>query len=519
MSSTRRKITRRVLIGSGIVLGTCGTAIGGAAFLALRGPDKQSNIGGLEFQNQLAIPPLHEPTFDADGTRRFDLTLQTGSANLFPEGDSGTWGVNGPFLAPTLRARRGDTVAIDLHNELPEASTIHWHGMHLPARMDGGPHQMIEVGTTWSPNWEIEQPAALWYHPHPHGETAEQVYRGIAGLFLIDDDEEAALELPRTYGVDDVPLILQDKRVKDNGEFDLSAGSFLDNFTGSPSFGIRGNRILVKGTFDPSITVTTSVVRFRVLNGSNARFYNIGFTDDRLFCLLASDAGLLRGPLPKLDRLLVGPGERVEILVAFTPGDAVILRSFEQNLAVEGVVERQIGGEDTFDLVRFTAADELGGVAELPKLVLPDAVIDVPPGATVRTFELDGHNSINGEKMDMNRIDVVVPAGAVEIWEITSNGQPHTFHIHGASYTVLDVDGQLPPPHLRGPKDTVLVSPDHPVRLAVRFVSHVDPEMPFMYHCHLLRHEDNGMMGQFVIVEPGMEVATPLTLNAAHSGH
>ncbi|MEJ7838715.1 MAG: multicopper oxidase domain-containing protein, partial [Thermomicrobiales bacterium] len=346
MSFTRKKVTRRVVIGSGIVLGTCGAGIGSAAFFALRGPNKQSNVGVLEFQHPLAIPPVLEPTIDADGTRRFDLTLQTGSASLFPQGDSETWGVNGPFLAPTLRARRGDSVAIDLHNELPEASTIHWHGMHLPAMMDGGPHQMIDVGTIWSPSWEIEQPAAtLWYHPHPHGDTAEHVYRGITGLFLIYDDEESSLDLPRTYGVDDVPLILQDKRVTEDGQFDLNAGSFLDNFTGSLSFGIRGEHILVNGTFDPFFTVTTSVVRFRVLNGSNTRFYNLGFTDDRSFSLLASDAGILRGPLPKLDRLLVGPGERVEILVCFEAGETVILRSFEQDLAVEGVVERQIGGE------------------------------------------------------------------------------------------------------------------------------------------------------------------------------
>lgn len=119
----------------------------------------------------------------------------------------------------------------------------------------------------------------------------------------------------------------------------------------------------------------------------------------------------------------------------------------------------------------------------------------------------------------MNRIDLVVPAGAIEIWDIRSNGQPHTFHIHGASYIVLDVDGQPPPPHLHGPKDTVLVSSDHPVRLAVQFVSHIDPKIPFMYHWHLLRHEDNGMMGQFVVVEPGMEVVTPLTLDSGHTGH
>ena len=519
MSAKRRKISRRVLIGGGVVLGTCVAGLSFPAYRAIRGPGKQSNIGELKFLNPLAIPALAESNV-ANGVRNFDLTLQTGSANLFPEGESETWGVNGSFLGPTLRARRGETVAIDLHNELPEATTIHWHGMHLPAIMDGGPHQMVDVGTTWSPTWTVEQPAStLWYHPHPHGKTANHVYRGIAGLFLIDDDEEAALDLPRTYGVDDIPLIVQDKRVKDDGDFDLSAGSILDEFTGAPSFGIRGDHILVNGTFDPSFTISTPIVRFRVLNGSNTRFYNLGFTDDRPFGLLATENGLIGGDLPELTRLLLGPGERVEILVEFAANDEVILRSFEQDLDVAGVNGRQIGSQDTFDLVRFKAPGDLVTSQGLPGSVLPPRDAIATDGATVRAFKLEGHTSINGEEMDMNRIDVVIPSGAIEIWEVESNSNPHTFHIHGATFHVLDVDGREPEAHLRGPKDTVLVSPDHSVRLAVQFVTHINPDVPFMYHCHLLKHEDNGMMGQFVIVEPGMEAATSLTLDNGHGEH
>jgi FtsP/CotA-like multicopper oxidase with cupredoxin domain len=118
--------------------------------------------------------------------------------------------------------------------------------------------------------------------------------------------------------------------------------------------------------------------------------------------------------------------------------------------------------------------------------------------------------------MDMNRIDEVVPASSFEIWNVESNGQPHTFHIHGATFHVLEVDGSSPPAHLKGPKDTVLVSPDHPVRLAVQFDSHTNPDVPYMYHCHILRHEDNGMMGQFVVVEPGTEDTVSRTLDTAH---
>jgi FtsP/CotA-like multicopper oxidase with cupredoxin domain len=151
--------------------------------------------------------------------------------------------------------------------------------------------------------------------------------------------------------------------------------------------------------------------------------------------------------------------------------------------------------------------------------LLADTPLEIPENATVRKFTFDGHNSINDKKMDMNRIDEVVPSGALEIWDVESDGNPHTFHIHGATFHVLEVEGEQPPPHLRGPKDTVPVASDHAVKLAVQFVTHIDPDVPFMYHCHILKHEDNGMMGQFVIVEPGMEDATPRTLDSGHASH
>jgi FtsP/CotA-like multicopper oxidase with cupredoxin domain len=207
------------------------------------------------------------------------------------------------------------------------------------------------------------------------------------------------------------------------------------------------------------------------------------------------------------------------MLVAFTANDDVVLRSFSQDVAGQGTIDKQIGGEDTFDLVRFTVPDDLGAAGELPYSLLSETPLEIPESATVRKFTLDGHTKINGEKMDMNRIDEVVPSGALEIWEVRSDGNPHTFHIHGATFHVLEVAGEVPPPHLRGPKDTVPVAAGREVKLAVQFVTHIDPDVPFMYHCHILKHEDNGMMGQFVIVEPGMEDTTPRTLDSGHASH
>ncbi len=515
MSSRRTTLTRRTLIAGGTLLGCGAIVTGGGVATWYLGSQPRSNTGELDFANPLAIPPLLEGNIDDSGRRRFDLTLQTGSTRIVPDGDAGTWGVNSPFLGPTLRARRGDEIAFAVHNELPEATSIHWHGMHLPASMDGGPHQMIATGETWEPVWAVDQPAATtWYHPHPHAKTAEHVYRGVAGLFLIDDDESDDLGLPSEYGVDDIPLIIQDREFTDDGEMTMDGGSFLRDIGGGTNFGVLGDTILVNGTWNPHLEIERSLVRFRILNGSNARFYNLGFTDDRAFHLVATDNGLVSGEPVELTRLLVGPGERAEVVVAFEPGEEVLLRAFGADLGSNG---RSIGANDTWDILQLRAADSLDEVGVLPEdLGDGGQAPDVPGEARVHRLTLDGHNRINGQEMDMGRIDEVVPAGALELWEVRTNGQQHTFHIHGCTFHVMAVNGKEPPPELRGPKDTVFVGPGHDVRLAVQFMDYTDPEVPYMYHCHLLRHEDNGMMGQFVVVEPGTEDTVDWTIEDDH---
>jgi FtsP/CotA-like multicopper oxidase with cupredoxin domain len=247
---------------------------------------------GLGFTNRLRIPPLAKSQADTDGTKRFALSLLSGGRSEFLPGrvTKNTWGINGPYLGPTVRVARGDRVRMTVTNRLPETSTLHWHGMRLPARMDGGPHQMIEPGTTWTPEWTIDQPATTaWFHPHPHERTALHVYRGLAGLFLIDDP--VGPRLPSTYGVDDIPLIVQDKKLDDDGS--LATGG-VDEGT----FGLLGNTILVNGTYDPFLEVTTQLVRFRLLNASNARVYRVGLADNRTFDVIAGDAGPLPSPAP-----------------------------------------------------------------------------------------------------------------------------------------------------------------------------------------------------------------------------
>ncbi len=201
-------------------------------------------------------------------------------------------------------------------------------------------------GRHLEPDWTIDQPAStLWYHPHPHGQTAEHVYRGVAGLFLIDDDETDAAGPPAEYGVDDIPLIIQDKQFTDDGDLSMDTSGIPRQLAGRANFGVAGDTILVNGTYDPHLEITRSLVRFRLLNGSNARFYNLGFTDDRSFHLVATDNGLVPGAPVELDRLLIGPGERAEIVVAF---DRRRRGRPAQLSSQPGGAGRQIGPNDTW---------------------------------------------------------------------------------------------------------------------------------------------------------------------------
>lgn len=492
----------------------------GANWLAAYSRHERSNVGELEFRNRLRVPELLDPRPGPDGTKRYALELAEGESEFLPGKKTATWGANGPYLAPTLRARNGDDVSMAVSNKLPEDTTLHWHGMHLPPVMDGGPHQMIAAGDTWRPHWTVHQPAStLWYHPHPHGSTGAHVYRGVAGMITIDDEHAAAAGLPSEYGVDDLPLVIQDKNFHDDGSLDFTETTLADDLAAVDTMGVLGDTILVNGTYDPYHEVTTQRVRLRLLNGSNTRVYQVGFPDDRTFHLVAQENGLLRRPLG-LTRLRIAPGERAEVVVAFEPGERVVLRSFEQDLGVGFPTSRFTGGDDTFDLVQFRAAATLAPSPELPATVAgAPAAIEVPDGAKKRKFEFVAQ-LINNRSMDMNRVDEVVPAGATEIWEIErGDGRVHAFHVHGATFNVLDVLGEEPPAEMRGPKDTVYLPETGTIRLAVKFDTLTDTRMPYMYHCHVLRHEDDGMMGQFLVVEPGTEDSVARILKSGGAGH
>jgi FtsP/CotA-like multicopper oxidase with cupredoxin domain len=465
--------------------------------------------GQVAFSRPLAIPPLAGSRIE-NGRRVFDLRAGAGTTDFgIGEGATATWGFNGAYLGPTLRAKRGEEVQVNVTNDLGEATTVHWHGHHLPAEMDGGPHQVIPPGETWRPHWAIDQPAATtWYHPHPHGATADHVYRGLAGMFILDDAGSRALDLPSRYGVDDVPLIVQDKSFAGDGELD----------DGEPMFspvGFLGDTIAVNGTVGAYHEVTSELVRLRILNGSNARVYNFGLADGRQFALIGTDGGLLPAPHPT-GRVQLSPGERAEIVVPMRAGEDAVLRSYSPDLGSDPWNGRFAGGDDTFDILQLRAADTLAPSPPLPGQLAAAPDID-PAGAQVtREFRLGGSN-INGQRMDMSRIDEVVEVGTTEIWEVTNgSGRPHNLHVHDVRFAIVDVDGRRPGPAYSGWKDTVYVAPGSTVRLVMRFSDYTDPDRPYMYHCHILRHEDRGMMGQFVVVPAGQGAGRPPATDHDH---
>lgn len=495
-----RRLRRWLLRGLAVTL-ILGTA-GSLALAVTWSRASTDSTGEVAFERPLAVPPLASSRLEG-GTRVFELRAATGTKDWgVGDGPTRTLGFNGDYLGPTLRAERGERIRIDVTNALPDVTTVHWHGHELPAAMDGGPHQEIAPGDTWSPSWTIEQPAATtWYHPHPHGATAEQVAGGLAGMFILDDATSRTLELPSEYGVDDLPVIVQDKSFQDSGDFDDSRHPF------SP-VGQLGDTILANGTIGGYHNVTTDRVRLRLLNASPARVFDFSLDDRRAFDLVGTDGGLIPAP-HRTESVRLSPGERAEIVVALDPGERVLLRSTPPDLGTDPWTGRFSGADDTFDILQLRAADTLRASPTTPAELAAAPALDPADATATREFLFSGV-SINGRQMDMSRIDVAVEADTTEIWEIsTSDGAPHNFHVHGARFTVLDVEGEAPGPELSGWKDTVYLAPNTTTRVLIDFPDHADPDLPFMIHCHLLQHEDRGMMAQFVITEPGQQAGDP----------
>lgn len=429
---------------------------------------------------KLPVPALLEDQNPNEGISEFEISVQEGETEFIPGQTTPTLGYNGSYLGPVIRVSRGDEVRMHVRNELSDETSVHWHGLEVEGTADGGPHQVIPENGTWEPVFSIDQPAAtLWFHPHVIGTTAIQVYYGLAGLLIVEDENTKSLNLPDEYGVNDIPLIIQDRSFSDDGSF-----LYYDNMMD----GAYGDHIMVNGAITPYLDVDQVKMRFRIVNGANARNFDLRLSDRSAFLQIASDGGLLESPLER-DALFITPGERAEIIVDFSKyknGDVLELMS------------------DGERVMSFRVGDEAEDFTEIPEKLAEIERMDPDLVTGFKSIELDGMGhmvTLNGRQFDMDRIDDDVPEGELEIWEIRTNrsmmmGSPgHPFHIHGTQFQVLSRDGEEPYLNEKGWKDTIFVHVGETVRIIVRFRF----KGLFMYHCHILEHEEAGMMGQLEV--------------------
>ncbi|HDH7846689.1 TPA: multicopper oxidase CueO [Raoultella ornithinolytica] len=510
-------------------------------------------------------PALPVPNLlTADARNRITLTIQAGKTQFGPH-QSTTWGYNGNLLGPALKLKKGEAVTVDIHNRLAEETTVHWHGLEVPGEVDGGPQGIIAPGASRSVSFTPSQRAATcWFHPHQHGKTGRQVAMGLAGLVLISDEESEQLLLPKQWGIDDVPVIVQDKRFTAAGEIDYQ----LDMM--SAAVGWFGDTLLANGALYPEHAAPRGWLRLRLLNGCNARSLNFSTSDNRPMYVIASDGGLLAEPV-KVTGLPVLMGERFEVLVDTRDGkafDLITLPVSQMGMAIAPFdkpqpvlriqpLTIQASGTLPDSLVSMPALPSLEGLTQRTLQLSMDPMLDMMGMQALMQkygdqamsgmnhgsmmdhgnmghgmmgnmsdkgqmnhgdmgnmnhggmgqmnhgadgFDFHNANRINGKAFDMNLPMFAAAKGQYERWVISGKGDMmlHPFHIHGTQFRILSENGAAPAAHRSGWKDTVRVE-GGVSEVLVKFDHEASKEHAYMAHCHLLEHEDTGMMLGFTV--------------------
>jgi len=429
--------------------------------------------------------------------------------------------LNGSLPSPTIRLREGQSARIDLINELPEPTILHWHGLAVPEAADGHPRLAIPPAATYRYEFAVDQrPGTYWYHPHTHMLTAAQTYRGMGGFLIVESDEEAPLDLPS--GQHEIPLLLQDKRLSSTPSLEYPRMGMGRDMM----LGYLGNTAFANGVANPTLAVERTRYRLRLLNGSTARIFDLALSNGEPLVLIGTDGGLLEAPTP-LERITLAPAERVDVLADFStsaPGERILLRSvpFEipgMMMGMDGMgMGRGMRGRmgrgggvapvlpqgAAIDLLEVVVMDtEAATAPPLPSRLTTIPPVDVSAGARRRSFRFDSmmmRHTINGRSFALDRVDERVPLGETEVWTFSNaSGLPHPVHVHGGQFQVLSRTGGRARrmPWETGLKDTVLVLPGESVDVAVRFVF---PGL-FLMHCHNLEHEDGAMMSNFEVVD------------------
>lgn len=506
----------------------------------------------------LPIPDL----LTADASNRIQLIVQAGQSN-FAGKTATTWGYNGNLLGPAVKLNKGQSVTVDIHNQLTEETTLHWHGLEIPGEVDGGPQGIIPAGGKRSVTFTPDQRAATcWIHPHQHGKTGRQVAMGLAGLVLIEDEEIRKLLLPKQWGIDDVPVIMQDKQFSADGQINYQ----LDIMTAA--VGWFGDTLLTNGAIFPQHAAPRGWLRLRLLNGCNARSLNIAASDNRPLYVIASDGGLLAEPV-KVTELPMLMGERFEVLVDVSDGKAfdlvtlpvsqmgMAVAPFDKPHPVMRVQPLLITASGTLPdtLTSMPALPSLDGLTVRKLQLSMDPMLDMMGMQMLMkkyggqamagmdhgkmmghmnndnmghgnmdhgnmnhgemgnmqhggmgnmkqegTFDFHNANRINGLAFDMNKPMFAAAKGQHERWVISGQGDMmlHPFHTHGTQFRILSENGKAPAAHRTGWKDTVRVE-GGVSEVLVKFDHDAPKEHAYMAHCHLLEHEDTGMMLGFTV--------------------
>jgi spore coat protein A, manganese oxidase len=469
------------------------------------------------FEADLPIPRV----IDARSNPSITINVGAGSREIIPGITTPIWGYNGISPGPTILARKGTPVRATFVNNLPPNGdptriiipeelepqhksnseiVIHNHGINAAAPDDGYPLNIFGPGQRFTylwPNNDYQRPATLWYHDHAIQVTSQQVYRGLAGFYILTDGLEKSLNLPK--GEFDVGLKIQDVIIDKSG---------LLVYANSGFEGVQGDVITVNGVQQPRFEVARGKYRFRILNGSDAREYRLALSDSSVFHVIGSDQGLL--PSPEPTRVLhIAPAERYEIIIDFarySPGTRLVLQNRLDEPFDRNYVDRFNPDLPTSQVMAFDVTSRQGFTAPIPATLRPlSDPTGVPRAAqavTTRNWEFDrqdGFWSINGKQFDPNRFDARPRLGTAEIWRFVNpaGGWVHPIHPHLVRFLILSIQGRPRKPGESGWKDTVWLGPNVTARVIMEFRNFADK---YVMHCHNVSHEDHDMMTQFLTV-------------------
>lgn len=471
----------------------------------------QMNMPGMEpagmsptltpFVDALRIPPVLKPTLRGK-TQFYTLTMRAALAKLHRDLPTTViWGFDGLYPGPTIKATKGQPVVVRHVSRLPDTHklggsememmypSVHLHGAHVRPEDDGHPRDAIGPGAFRDYHYpNTQRGATLFYHDHSHGQTGLHVYHGLAGSYLIDDPEEDSLGLPR--GDYDVPLLIQDRVFNADGSFHYQ----LDG--NSREAGFLGDTILVNGVVQPFFKVARRKYRFRIVNASNARMYELQLSSGAPLVQIATDGGLLPKPVAK-SVLELSPAERADVVIDFADyplGAQIILKNCTNCTGSLSSVMR-------FDVERPATED-----SALPDCLSSWEELPVTAQTVARQFLLHRVTTpagpvwtINHQIYEMNNPPLAtVKHGAVETWKFVNlTGHRHPMHIHLVQFQVLEINGVAQDPSVHGWKDTFVAPPSGQITVAARFSGYTGK---YLFHCHNLEHEDLGMMADFEVV-------------------